>query len=409
MAADRITEIRIKGMRSLKDVTLKLSGLTVLIGENGCGKSTIVEAFELMRKVISPGYYLVDSIGKIHGDLRSLVRYGEDELTVSVAIEGAGPKLFYEFTLGFIGIRPVVRYEHFYCLLNDEIDTTTLFERIGDEITSPSKMSERFKLQSIWGALSTPDNNSQELLIFKNKPEEVPDLGRLGSALSKVQVHVAFDTRPLWVDSENGAFSGTRWPMQIDHAEQLDRQGANLANCFYTLRNGDRGKWEHVLDLARLGLGPDLHDITLPPQQRGNIGMEITFGTIPRPVPITALSEGQIAYLGFLAIAMLSDENSVVVFDEPELHLHPGLVARVAWMFEKLGKTCPVVLATHSDRLLDALEKPADSVVLCELDEDRATVLRRPNPEKLAEWLSDYTGLGSIRNDGFEAHVFDPS
>lgn len=47
----RLTSLRIEGLRTLADVTLSLDGLTVLVGENGTGKSTITEALELVRSL----------------------------------------------------------------------------------------------------------------------------------------------------------------------------------------------------------------------------------------------------------------------------------------------------------------------------------------------------------------------
>ena len=43
MSGARITEIHVEGLRTLKDVRLGLDGLTVLIGENGTGKSSLIE------------------------------------------------------------------------------------------------------------------------------------------------------------------------------------------------------------------------------------------------------------------------------------------------------------------------------------------------------------------------------
>ena len=50
MNSDRIRRISVKGLRCLEDVTLELGEMTVLIGENGSGKSSIVEACELLRR-----------------------------------------------------------------------------------------------------------------------------------------------------------------------------------------------------------------------------------------------------------------------------------------------------------------------------------------------------------------------
>ena len=45
---DRVTEIHIRGLRTLQDVRLKLGPLTVLIGDNGAGKSSVAEACALL-------------------------------------------------------------------------------------------------------------------------------------------------------------------------------------------------------------------------------------------------------------------------------------------------------------------------------------------------------------------------
>jgi len=197
-----------------------------------------------------------------------------------------------------------------------------------------------------------------------------------------------------------------RGPQLVDEEKNVARLGANLASCFHTLRNAEGEIWERVLEEARHGLGEDLRDITLPSPSRGNIELSLSFGRLLQPVPAGSLSEGQLAYLAMVALSELGTSRSLVVIDEPEQHLHPGLLVRVVWLLERLAQTCPVVVATHSDRFLDALSAPADSVVLCELDEQRAVGLRRPNREALKSWLEDYRGLGQLRAEGYEPHIF---
>src|SRR5262249_29873916 len=96
---DRITEIRIRGMRALADVRLPLGGLTVLIGENGSGKSTLVEALVLLRRAAYPGSFVDDRLAPFHGGLDPLPRVGERALSLGVRVEGAGPPIEYAFAL----------------------------------------------------------------------------------------------------------------------------------------------------------------------------------------------------------------------------------------------------------------------------------------------------------------------
>ena len=66
----------------------------------------------------------------------------------------------------------------------------------------------------------------------------------------------------------------------------------------------------------------------------------------------------------------------------------------------------PVIIATHSDRLLDMLEDPVGSIVVCELEgSPPATVLRRLDKTRLDAWLGDYRGVGDLRSQGLLREV----
>jgi predicted ATPase len=183
-----------------------------------------------------------------------------------------------------------------------------------------------------------------------------PDIQRLIDALDRIDVHVPFETRALWQQPELGLAASPRLPCLLETATKLDRFGINLPNAFQTLRNRGGAAWLRLLERARIGLGDDLRDFSLTPLGRGHVGLEILFGTFPdTPLPAESLSDGQIAYLCFLALFEFHESRSLLVFDEPEVHLHPQLLARVAWLFEEAASKAPVIVATHSDRFLDSL------------------------------------------------------
>ena len=58
-----------------------------------------------------------------------------------------------------------------------------------------------------------------------------------------------------------------------------------------------------------------------------------------------------------------------------------------------------LVITTHSDHLVSALESEPDAIVVCEKDEENATRLRRLGPEALDGWLDDYR-LGELWRKG---------
>lgn len=398
MTIDRITGISIAGMRAIESLQLPLDGLTVLIGDNGAGKSTILEAFELLRQAAKAIDFVPDILERAHGGLANLLRRGSDQLTLGVTVEGGGPGLNYWFSAALVGTSPRIIEEHL-----DE-------EQPGD---APSSLYWRrgntCKYVTYTGELAEYGSLADQLLGINQLGVNAPvGLRRLLSALDRIECHVPFETRPLWQQRELEIRKGPRWPDYAESASKLTRFGVNLPNCFQEIRNAGNGAWNRVVDMARLGLGEDIGDFRISTPRRGQLELELVLRSFPdKPLPMEALSEGQLTFLAFIAMTELNRGRSVLVFDEPEQHLHPALLARVVGMLEDVAETAPVIVATHSDRLLDAVSSPSDSVVLCELDETRSTKLRHPNAAQLNQWLEQYRGIGSLRAEGYEAHVFD--
>jgi predicted ATPase len=197
--------------------------------------------------------------------------------------------------------------------------------------------------------------------------------------------------------------------MPFAPAESVEKLGSNLANAFHALKNNfSQAHWRQTLDYVRLGLGEHIEDVaTRADPGGGSVGLSLKVKNQDRQIPAAQLSDGMLSYLAFVALFRLQAiRPSLVALDEPDLHLHPRLLMRVLDMFESMAQDTPVLVATHSDRLLDGLSDPAKSVVLCELDENQATRLMRPNPKALRDWLERYRGLGEIRSAGHEASIF---
>lgn len=96
----RIIQLRISGMRVIEDLTLDLGGLTVLIGDNGTGKSTILEALELLRLASHPMSFVRDVISSRHGGIDALLRRGAEQLSLGCRLRSAeGILIDYGFTL----------------------------------------------------------------------------------------------------------------------------------------------------------------------------------------------------------------------------------------------------------------------------------------------------------------------
>jgi predicted ATPase len=398
--SDRVTELRIDGLRSIEGLKLRLDGLTVLIGENGSGKSSIIEACQILRAAARPEFSR--AFHGIHGGMFSLLRRGSNLLHLGARIEGDdGPPLEYDLTLTDSGGTAIVHSE-------------TL---ISDADGSAQPLIERPNWSEQLNALSRQGiyPHAPPSLLLR-RPEQQTELGsvdprpevqRMRAALEQIEVHVPFEVNPLWAARARKRSSALRSTTLVQHADRLDLFGDELPNVYRALAN-DFGEahWQETLGYIRLGLDQDVERVTIQADPGGGaIALGIEVRGLGR-LPTAALSDGELAYLAFVALYRLESPRSLLAFDEPDLHLHPGLLVRIMQFFQALSEKHPVLLATHSDTVLDCLEDPVRSVRVCELEQpQRRTVLRSLDAEALASWLRDYRGVGHIRGDGYLSQV----
>lgn len=410
MPDNRITEIHVRGLRSLADVRLQLDGLTVLIGDNGSGKSSLIEACELLQRAASESFF--EDLNKIHGGLGGLLRVGAEHLELGLVFApDADSYTTYEYSFALDRTGAILRERLDW--VRGELDESgaVVEQRIGI-ISREGGLSRSSSFRFLIDETETPpierpiDPRRLALSSFGEFPPHWLVREAL-AVLRAIDVHVPFDTTARWVQRSRGQPSPLRGAATIEPAEALSRFGANLPNAWSALKNDlSEAHWRETMDYVRLGLGPDVESVNVRADPGGgSIALRLKYAGLDEQIPSFAISDGTLAYLAFVALYRLNTKKRLIAFDEPETHLHPELLQRVLGFFEAMAKERPVLLATHSDRLLDGLSDPARSVVLCELDERRATRLVRPDPEALRDWLTDYRGLGDVRGAGHAASV----
>lgn len=107
-------------------------------------------------------------------------------------------------------------------------------------------------------------------------------------------------------------------------------------------------------------------------------------------------------------MAHLNTNRSLLIVDEPELHMHPSLLGRVVALLSTLPGGASVILSTHSDRVLEMLDQPADAVRVCALEGSRA-VVSQIDASELPRWLERFGDLGQIRASGYLPRLLMPT
>jgi hypothetical protein len=297
-----------------------------------------------------------------HGGASHLLRHGASELRLITEITDGSTSMTYEIMLarrhGSLAI------EHELLVLGDDV----LLMRDSVNLMAGAPSGSRRQ------PISPRDSALSALSVFNSAA------GRMTAALAGIEVHVPFAIQARWYGPGMVPERNMRTDNIVQAAGRLERGGTNLANAFHALRN--RPDWSDTLETIQLVVDDDITDVTTPASASGgSIGLAVSYRA-SGSVPAFALSDGTLALLALIAITRLDHGDvprSLLVLDEPALHLHPGAIGQIVALLEACSKHQPVVIATHSDRLLDSLSDPAGATVLCDLDEQRRMRLRRPD------------------------------
>ena len=188
------------------------------------------------------------------------------------------------------------------------------------------------------------------------------------------------------------------WPPTDEQFEQdfralalMDRYAkSNCRNFAITVPvNGYR-----LLELLNK-LYPDINDFDVS-VEGGTVQVFFHEGSFT--IPATRLSDGTLRYLSLLAVLCDPQPPPLVCIEEPELGLHPDVLASLGELLKEASKCMQLIVTTHSEVLIDALSNSPEDVIVCE-KENGQSLFRRLEQEPLKEWLKKYT-LGQLWRRG---------
>ena len=354
----RIKSVTIEGFRSLRSIqNLELPQLAVLIGANGAGKSTLIRFFEMLSWMLKS---------------KSLQEF--------VLRQGGGDDQF------FMGARNTPRIHAKLCLetrsgLNDyRFDLAHVSG--GDSVIV---MNEAYRYaprvlqtEAGWTAVGAV---GKESALLDKKDKTARTVVNLLRQCSTYQFH---DTSP------NSAIHN-RW--DITESFRLRSDGGNLAAVLLNLRNTDGKRYELIVKQIRRVL-PAFKNFVLE-EEAGKVLLRWVGNQSDKVFGSHLTSDGSLRLFCLLTLLNMPPERlpDVMLFDEPELGLHPHAVSLVAEMFKRLSKKRQIFLATQSPYLVDCFE--LENIIIASANHGE-TLLRNLPREQYQEWLDDEYQLSDI-------------
>ena len=345
-AIDRLTIQGYKSIRNLEDFEMR--PLNVLIGANGAGKSNFVGFFRLLRSLI------------------------EQRLQYATRMEGGADACL------FMGPK-----------VTPELDCYLEF----------GGKAYQFSLAS------APDNR----LIFKGEHAgyfkggyPTATFGSSGNLETELKdltdplVQTVFESISKWVAyhfHDTSALAPVRRQHAITDNEYLREDAANLASFLYRIRVTDPGHYDRIRDTVRMA-APFFDDFNLRPvaDKPHLTQLEWLQNDSDYPFQPHQMSDGTLRFVCLATALMQPSMPSTILFDEPELGLHPHALALLGGLFHEVARESQIIISTQSASLLNEFE-PEDIIVV-ERSFGEST-FRRLNASSLSEWLEDYS-LGEL-------------
>ncbi len=361
-------------------IDLPMQPLNVLIGPNGSGKSNLLEVLGLLRAAPRS---LAAPVTR-RGGIWEWLWKGENApgaATVEVIVDcPAGERpLRHTFTVADNGGRLQVTAEEI--AITGASDSEELHYRLDAGrhtlgLRRPRAAGMRF--------IHRDAKPEASVLSQIREPRVYPTLNLLQEQYEQIRLYQNWSFGPAAAMRRNQSAHGP--------SDFLKDDAENLA----IVLSHFRGQAKRQLVEALRELFDDIVDVSCP----------VTGGTVAlfleerggRQIPATLLSDGTLRYLSLLAILLHPDPPPLIALEEPELGLHPDVVAATAKLLVQASERTQVVVTTHSRMLVDALTDYPSSVVVCEKDNGESR-FGRLDGVRLKAWLDRYS-LGELWSSG---------
>lgn len=147
--------------------------------------------------------------------------------------------------------------------------------------------------------------------------------------------------------------SGSRYVPQVDETnlkEALSTDGSNLNAFLYTLHNNHEKNFDIILDNF-MKIFDDVISISTPINSDNNTYISIYFEGLDTPIPLFNCGSGYTHVLLLLCV-LFTKEDSIVLFDEPQVYLHPSAEKAIYDLVSEVGEH-QFIFTTHSPILIN--------------------------------------------------------
>lgn len=342
----RLKKVTIRGYRSIKNCTVDLGSINILIGPNGSGKSNFISALFFLQNIL------------------------DKNLQRSVGMTGL-PSLLY-------GGKTTKRIEMEFFFDSNSYG----FQLVPNDSGSLVFSREYYGWNDVQSNVQREVPYGFESEYEKGVPNGIDPYVRSVLEAKKWRVYHFHDTT---------ASSGMKQAGMLSDNVSLHHDASNLAPFLYMIENSYTDSYDDIVRAIRM-VAPYFEDFVLVPNPENNeiirlrwkqTGLEEVLGA-------NQLSDGTVRFM-CLAVLLLQPpelQPSAIILDEPELGLHPYAISVFSELVHRVSADKQLIISTQSAELLDNFD--ADDIIVAGLTSD-GSEYSRLSSDKLKDWLDEYT------------------
>jgi len=378
-----IKNFRVKNFKAIVDSgTVEFGPLTVLIGNNGAGKSSLLEGLETYQSILKHGLEIAMNRWQGFEQVRNRMSIDSPPMTFELCrtMDDRTFRANMSVTLGEDSKVLIQNEQLFFreqLIVERQADNAFEFPELESyDFSAPA--SSEFSILSksnsaLWAALSrymkhiqSSSTKLMEWLEYVNKNKRFWE---------------SFDCQFMTLNS----CCSSSMP-QKRTGVQLNKDGSNIAKYLLNLRKLNPAAFNSVLDALRhlLPYAKDLQ-VVLNSELKRSVYLQLTEGECQ--IADWLLSTGTLRIVALLALLRHPKPPSLIVIEEIENGLDPRTLQFILEEIRNVvnsGKS-QVILTTHSPYFLDLLQ--LEHIVLVERDESgQPTFFKPDNKDSLLEW-----------------------
>jgi predicted ATPase len=386
----RIEYLHVQNYRALSDLELsRITPLTVLLGANGSGKSTVFDVFAFLSECFTSGLRRAWDRRNRFRELRTRGGQGPIVFEIKYREQPGTPIITYHLAIDEDKAGPFVAEEslHWRRQQHGRPFAFLDFRQGAGQVISGDK----------------PDAHDVRI-DEKLASRESLAVSTLGQLARHPRVSALRRFISGWYLSYLTA-DNTRGLPESGPQERLSATGDNLPNVIQYLKEQHPDRLGEILSvLARRVPRLERVDAELMPD--GRLLLQIKDAPFDQPILSKYASDGTLKMLAYLTVLYDPDPPPLIGIEEPENQLHPALLPELVEECRAAAGRSQLMVTTHSPHFVNGL-RPEELWVLYRNRAGYTQAKRAADMQRVAAFVNEGGKLGHLWTEGY-FEVGDP-